>query len=369
MTPLIALALALAACPPSGDVPVSPGSRTPDAVIMNGPLPTDRVYVPGGGFTEITRIDESDPRFQAYRAQQKLRVQAEQDMKRIRNKHFGDMRKTEIRQAGIAQLEKYYDNPAYYPALIEIYSREKADVRTAILDAFAARKTEQGDAAIAWVAVQDRDPAIREEAVTRMVRRAEAIKGDLPNSVKTVIASALQGTKREAAANAAHLADALTLIEAIPTMILAQAGLGGGGGTGVGSGHGSDIAWIMVGRQQAYVADLTPVVGNSAVGFDPEMAVLTEGTVLRIGAAYATLGSNGGVNGPLVNMTKRVSGFDTASLGYSPQAWARWYNDEFIPLLAKKQQEQEAAEKARRQIPAAPAQSPQAAAPRPLIRV
>ena len=348
----IILAACLAACPPGdGDsVVVRPGGgarndlivagkRTPPAVVSP---PTDRVYVPGAGFTEMTRIDENDPRFQQYQQQQKRRAVAEQEMKRIRTKNFGDMRKVEIRQAGLAALEPYYKDPAYYPALIDIFSREKADVRTGILDSFAEQRTEQGDAAIAWVAVQDKDSAIREEAVTRLVKRAEANKNEIPLAVKTVIANGLQGKNRQAQANAAHVADSLTLIEAIPAMILAQqAGLGGGNAQ---SGHGSDIAWIMVGRQQAFISDLTPVVGNSAVGFDPTVSVLTEGTVLRIGAAYATLGSgSGGINGPLVNMTKRVSGTDTASLGTDTRAWVQWYNNEFLPLMAKKQEEKEKA--------------------------
>ncbi|MGH7132255.1 MAG: hypothetical protein ACREJO_09955 [Phycisphaerales bacterium] len=354
----IILAACLAACPPGSDTSTARqgGGSRPDIVAAGRRVvdrtappvvvapPTERVYVPGAGFTEMTRIDENDPRFQQYQQQQKRRAVAEQEMKRIRTKNFGDMRKVEIRQAGLAQLEPYYKDPAYYPSLIDIFAREKADVRTGILDSFAEQRTEQGDAAIAWVAVQDKDAAIRDEAVTRLVKRAEANKNEIPLAVKTVIANGLQGKNREAQANAAHVADSLTLIEAIPAMILAQqVGLGGGGGQ---SGHGSDIAWIMVGRQQAFISDLTPVVGNSAVGFDPTVSVLTEGTVLRIGAAYATLGSgssSGGINGPLVNMTKRVSGTDTASLGTDTRAWVRWYNSEFLPLMARQQQEKEKA--------------------------
>ena len=57
----------------------------------------------------------------------------ERELKKLKLKYFGSIRKTEIRQEGIARLREYTD-PLIYPALIKIFEREHADVRTAILD-------------------------------------------------------------------------------------------------------------------------------------------------------------------------------------------------------------------------------------------
>ncbi len=47
-------------------------------------------------------------------------------------------------------------------------------------------------------------------------------------------------------------------------------------------GGGDGRAFIFIGRQRAFVADLRPVVVNGVVAFDPEIAVISEGTLLDV---------------------------------------------------------------------------------------
>src|SRR5262249_9087404 len=126
---------------------------------------------------------------------------------------------------------------------------------------------------------------------------------------------------------AAHLASGLGLVEAIPMLISAQLG---GGGTQVGSAGGDgdehSLAWILVGTQQAFVSALQPVVGNSAVAFDPQVSVVTEGTILRvIDAVVVTYRYE--VHNALVDLSSKAWGQSTYKLGWDNPAWRKWYKD------------------------------------------
>jgi type II secretory pathway component GspD/PulD (secretin)/tetratricopeptide (TPR) repeat protein len=46
-------------------------------------------------------------------------------------------------------------------------------------------------------------------------------------------------------------------------------------------------AYVLVARQIAYVSDLTPIVGNNAVGFDPEVDVIQSGVLLDVRATVS----------------------------------------------------------------------------------
>lgn len=69
---------------------------------------------------------------------------------------------------------------------------------------------------------------------------------------------------------------------------------------------------IFVVTQQAFVSDLTPVVGDSAVGFDPEVSVLSEGVTMLVEGVissdrrYVTLNIDAGV--------ARLDGFSQSSV-------------------------------------------------------
>ncbi|MEX2219031.1 MAG: hypothetical protein WD749_09750 [Phycisphaerales bacterium] len=281
--------------------------------------------------------DPGDPRVRAYAAQNKQRLEMEQELKKIRFDHFR-ARKTDIRQAGIIKLREFTD-PVIYPSLLKLFERDGEDVRLAILDHLAELKNDRADTTIAWAAVFDKDKAHRAEAAKRLVRRmGEA--GAVNHGVKSVVAEGLRSSRNDEIASAAGLVEGLRLLEAIPMLINAQIG----GGTTVGTGQGGDtsLAWILVGTQQAFVADLTPVIGDSAVAFDPTIGVVTEGVVLRvIDANVITYRTE--VHYALVRTTSEAWGKPTGHMGWDNRQWHRWYTEEFKPHLARQAREREEA--------------------------
>ncbi len=284
-------------------------------------------------------------------------------MRRIRLKHFGQIRNTEIRQLGISKLQAYTESK-FYPHLLEIFGGEGKDVREAVLDILADQKDERADTTIAYAAVFQKNKEFRQEATRRLVKRMaehreelsrrpaesepelqtpEAAKSrakpippgldsGVPWRVKAVITNGLKQRDERVAEAAASLAADLKVFDLIPALVNAQiqgptgtaAGVGGGGGDGA-------LAYILVGTQQAFVADLEPVVGDSAVAFDPQVGVATSGTVLRvIDAAVITYRTE--IHYSLRRLAN--AGWDgrrTDALGYDTKKWAEWYTQEFLP--------------------------------------
>lgn len=282
-------------------------------------------------------------------------------LKRIRLKHFGQIRNTEIRQIGIAKLKKYNESK-FYPHLLEIFAREGKDVRGAVLDLLEDQKDERADTTIAYGAVFDKDEWFREEAARRLMRRMAAYRAEqleaegdpdlvtpeaargkerpipsgmdsgIPWRVKAVLANGIRQPDDTVAAAAANLAADLKVYDLIPALINAQVQPPTTTGARVGSGEGSGaLAYIMVGTQQAYVADLEPVVGDSAVGFDPTLGVVTSGTVMQVlDAVVVTYRTE------VYYSLRRLanSGWDgrkTDKLGFDQRAWKKWYEEEFVP--------------------------------------
>lgn len=320
--------------------PENTGDRTPAN-------PPDELWE-----TRLTPIDESELR-QRYVAQQKTRSAMERELRKIRADYFRSIRNKQIRQAGIVKLREYTD-PVIYPSLIEIFARDGDDVRGAILDHLIDQQNDDADTVVAWTAIFDKDKNYRALAAGRLQQRI-AQAGGPTRRIKSVVAEGLRRTRDDEIASAAQLAQMLRLAEAIPMLINAQVSARGGGS----SRRESSLAWILVGQQQAFVADLTPVVGNSAVAFDPQLAVVTSGTVLRvIDAVVVTYRVD--VHNALVGLTSDLWGRPTAHLGYDGDAWAKWYRNEFLPYWKARQEadmaaQREADEQRRRQTPSSPA--------------
>lgn len=284
---------------------------------------------------------------QLYGQQQKLRATAERELKKLRGTHFKNIRNPKIRADGITKLYDY-DQPALYPSLIEIFQHEGEDVRTALLDMFAASASDEGDASLAWLAIEAEDPAFRQMAKARLQQRISAGYGK-SNRVHLVIMQGLRSQNDARVASAAQLAQNLGLFQTIPWLIQAQVGgtsTGGGGGTG--NGRGS-LAYILVGQQQAFISDLTPVVGQSAVAFDPQLSTLTTGTILQVfDAVVVTYRTE--VHSALLGLSQGLSGRDLSGLGWDQPGWWKWYIDEGKGLIAAKQA---ASDKAKTEAPAA----------------
>ncbi|MGQ0627270.1 MAG: HEAT repeat domain-containing protein [Phycisphaerales bacterium] len=271
-------------------------------------------------------LDPSDPRMAEIRAANGRRAAAEKELRRIRVKHFGQMRRTEIRQAGITKLREFKD-PAVFPVLLSLFDREGPDVRTAVLDHLMDQATPQGDATLAWAAVFDKDPTYRRQAAERVGKRAKAT-GEVPGPVQAVVAEGLRRDDSAVLAGAANLANVLKLFDAIPLMVAAQVR---NPAAGQSTDPVGDLAYIYVGTQRTFVADLMPVVGESSVAFDPQVEVLSEGTVLRVIDAFV-FEYSGDVHGSLVELSKAGwGGQETAQMGWDAKKWMAWYDGEFLP--------------------------------------
>lgn len=295
--------------------------------------------------------DPDSPAMRAYAEQQRKRVAAEKDLKKLRYEYFRKRKTPDQTAAGLEKLKAYTD-PALFPSLVEIFSDEDAPVRRGLVNHFASLGTPDADTTLAWIAVFNKHPDTRAQAADRVASRAKATGGITAGARLTILHAIANGSEIPAG-SAAHLASTVGLIEAIPLLINAQVGSagGGGGGGGAGDGRGGDLAFIFVGTQRAYVSDLTPVVGDSAVGFDPTISVLTEGALLRIGDATVTVNRTV-IHEALVDFTTREWGRSTDYLAYDLPAWRAWYEKDFLPTLAKraepsaKEQEREAARRA-----------------------
>lgn len=283
----------------------------------------------------IRPIDPQTPEGRALLEYRRRVREVTQELRRIRFEHFGSMRNVEIRQAGIARLRGYTE-PAAYPALLEVFERDGDDVRGAVLDHLATQQNEAADTALAWAAVFGRDRGLRSMAADRLRARLGE-DNSAGASVRTVIAQGLARTNNDQVSAAAQLAAGLGIIEAIPMLINAQV-VSGVGGSGSGGDPGTSLAYIYVGQQQAFVADLTPVVSDNAVAFDPQLGVLTTGVVLRVIDA-ATVTYRVDVHNALVDLTSRAWGRPTGPLGWNQRAWHRWYREEFVPEMERRRVE------------------------------
>lgn len=281
-------------------------------------------------------IDPQSDAAKKYEEQAAARKKAEKDIRKLRLKHFGSIKNTAIRQEGLLKLRQYTD-PALFPLMLDVFAREQDDVRFAVLDILADSATPEGDAALAWQTIFAGDETIREESTARLAMRT-AKAGRMDERVKLVVYEGLKSRDETTLVRAANAADSLGIIEAIPWLAAAQlnaAPSGGGGGTGNGNGA---LAWIAIGTQTAYVADLEPVVSQNAVAFDPKVAAITSGVVMRvIDAVVVTYHIE--VHSALTRLASKAYGQDIDH-GWGYAAWNRWYKIDLLPELERRKVEE-----------------------------
>jgi hypothetical protein len=292
--------------------------------------------------------DAGDPALKDVREANARRYAAEKQLRAIRGKHFVTARKTEVRQAGILKLREFTD-PVVFPSMLTIFENDGEDVRLAILDHFADQKTAEGDAALAWAAVYGKEKAYRQAAAGRLVKRVEAerpAKGAgqwtarAPRKVETVLAAGLEDRSPTVNAAAAGVVEALKLYEAIPMLIAAQVRPENAGEV---ESPNRSLGYILIGTQRSFVADLTPVTSEAAVGFDPTLGVITEGTILRVIDAFVYT-YNVDVHNTLVRMTEGALGEPTAEFGWDNPRWVEWFETRMRPELARRAVEEAKAE-------------------------
>jgi hypothetical protein len=321
-TLVLCLAAPLLACPPEEKSEAAPPAELPAPASDDA---WEAQFAP----------DPGSPIAKKYAEAQKRKLAIEREFKLIRAKHFRNIRGVEMRQAGIAKV-KQYTEPALFPSMLEIFGGEGPDVQAALLDHWADLNIDEADATITWAAIFPKDKAFRDAAKERLIAKAKENNGQVSNRIKSVIAVGLKKERTSQVVASAELARDLRLFDAIPMLIAAQAigqPTGTGAGFGGGDGEGSDaaLAYILVGTQVAFVADLTPVVGDSAVAFDPTLAVATEGVILRVIDAFVVT-YRVEVNGALIGLANAGwDGRSTAPLGWNGRAWREWYTKEFVP--------------------------------------
>ncbi len=288
---------------------------------------------------------QQDEAQRAYTAAKKKTRVMEQELRKIRRAHFGTIKRVDIRQEGLAKLRTYTE-PSIFASLIEIFKNDADDVRTAVLDIFSDSKSDSGDAALAWVAMTDRDTHMKAAALDRLQRRLAEV-GGVSDRINLVVLKGLQSGDEKQIAAAADLAGNIGLYEVIPWLITAQLGRSGGGSGGGGSAQNQgDLAFILIGQQTAFISDLEPVVSESAVAFDPQVSVVTEGVLLRVSDAVVTTYRTE-VHNSLVGLSSRYTGRPTIGMGWDQDKWWKWYQDEFLPLKKSRAAEKAAAEKSK----------------------
>lgn len=278
----------------------------------------------------------------------------ERAINRIRVTRFGNVRVQDIRNTGVEEVRRAIGDyareeakatgatareaePLAFPVLLEVFSRERLDVRLAALDIFAQHGSPEGDAALAWAAIfedspRELAPAIRAAAADRLVERlTTAPEGTEPpgatEGVRLTLAHALRQGDAQQASDAARLVNRLGLIEAIPALITAQVD------RPASRTRQGPKAFIFVGNQRSFVADVTPVVGSNAVAFDPLIGTLNTGALLVVHDSLVT-SYRTEVHEALVQLTSRAWGESTAYLGYDIAGWRKWWNDIFLPAHA-----------------------------------
>lgn len=297
------------------------GSITGVALAQDAPTPATPAPSSLPGVEPPAELERPADVQEALKAHHLRREQLEVELRRIRHTYFRNPRAKDLRAAGIEKL-KAYNDPAIFESMIEMFTRSGDDVIEAIMGHLAELDTPEALATIAWTAVFDTHPRRRSMATDVL---AESLKNrEAPHTVKSVVADGLRRSHDPHVANAAGLAATLKMADAIPAMIASQV---------VGRGTGSDggaLAYILIGQQQAFVSDLEPVVGDSAVAFDPELSVVTEGVVLRVlDSVVVTYRVE--VHEALVRLTSDLSGKDTSYLGWDVPKWRQWYAKEFLP--------------------------------------
>ncbi|HMN95785.1 MAG TPA: hypothetical protein PKC43_05985 [Phycisphaerales bacterium] len=257
-------------------------------------------------------------------AQHEARAEArgyERQLRDLARRSFGRVRGS-LRARGLDEIGEFTDPAAFRP-MIRVLKDEAADVQQAMLRLFD-RSGAEGQAALAFYAIVQGEASrrgFREEAIRMLLAKEPPIAEEVLRDLD----AGLRSTTHAVANGAAIVAARLGAIQTIPLLIFAQA-------TADPVPPSGDLAWIVIGSQTTYVANLIPVVGGSAGAFQPVLGVVNEGSLLRVMDAVAVT-YRIDVHNALVSMTSAEWGRPTGSMGYNMKEWYDWYNQTLVPFL------------------------------------
>lgn len=279
--------------------------------------------------------------------QRKKESALQRELKKLRAKHFRNQRYTPTREAGVIALRRDYAQPWMFPSLIEVFAEERdEDVVSTVCGILRDSATDFGDRGLAFVAATTTEDTWRAHTTLALAARIKSNFGRPPAGAVAVFQAALQSGDTHAMDGAAVAGQALSLIELIPYIIPTQPGAGGQGGAGGTGRQRGPLAWIAIGTQKSYVADLTPIVSQGAVAFDPTPGIVTEGTLFVVNDAVVTW-SPRVVTGALTNLASAATGEDASNLrgrlGMRFESWKDWYFSTGKEAIEKKLADREAA--------------------------
>lgn len=303
--------------------------------------------------------DPQDPRLKPMLALRRKQVAFERDLKKLRAKHFRSEH-APTRAEGLVKLEAFSEGWMIQP-LVEVFQDERgADVRGAIVAKFRGLKGDEGDRALTWLAVSNHSPEWQASAVQGLRERLADLKQDPSEGMLAVLQTAVLTQDQFMADSAAATSAALNLYEMIPFLIQAQAGAAPQTNA-LGRPRNGPLAWIAIAQQQAYIADLNPLVADNTVVFDPVPGVVSSGVVLVINDAVAHF-SPLMINRALMDLSSRA-GSKTSDMGLRFGQWVRWYQGEGkdeVAAAAAKRREEAAAKAAEAEHAEKPATTPTA---------
>ena len=243
-------------------------------------------------------------------------------LQELRRRHFGAGRRPQVRSEGLLKLRRLEDS-GYLFAMPVIFAGERNDVRRAVIDHLSLQG-ERGQAALAWTAIHHERGDWRQAATDALARPATP-------ATLAVMQSAFADSEHAVVDRAGTLAGALDARVAIPHLIATQYAADTVRTEG-------DLAWIAIGTQRSYVANLIPVAGDGSGAFRPVPGVINEGFVFRVSDAVAVVHRTV-VHQVLVDMTSEATGVDTSGNGWSLVRWRDWYNRVYLPIALEAHRE------------------------------
>lgn len=275
-----------------------------------------------------------DPKLKPQKDMRKKQMALEKELRKLRFEHFrSEHRPTRIE--GVNKLAGYTQGWMVQP-LLEVFQDETAeDIRGAVIGVLKAEKSDESDRALMWLAVSNKSEDWRTAATVALNARLIELKDKPTDGMLAVLQGAVTSQDQSLADNGARAGAVLRMYEIIPFLIQSQTPPPPSTSVGpIGRPRNGPLAWIAIAQQQAYIADMNPIVADNAVAWQPVPGVVSSGVVLVINDAVAIFNPVV-IHQSLVDLSSRLGGGPTDSLGMKFSPWQNWYKDGGEKAIAK----------------------------------